>query len=717
VESDTLDPRNADGAFISVGELRTVFRPVVEGEGVLGVTQRLSRRAVLAGVAAGGTWLGSLPVGSIEPASRGADDPDLERATDGEDANVGGAARWLQQSQFIVSSLETGRVGYLEAWGGDEFGYSYTYVLSGQPEGVTVDADTGMLAIAAPLGVGEHRFQVIVGNHGAPAKSARFAVTLLVRQGVTASRSGNQILHKTYAVDSGDYGLPQGQDYTQVLMKLRRAIIQDQIAAGDGNLRATILFRRGQLYDYTNNRWPVGVQYITVESDPGYNPTRPRPRFRNVKADFTFDSEIAILICGQGSAFNILNNELKRYSPKIYTAGAGASTVRLQNKADAVNLRIGRWHLIASYDQQVGGYPPNIRYFDYVKVITVSGDSVTLDRRLRHLHREDFFEAPSDPVSIGMARIIPLDLGGAHGLVPSTDARLTIRQTFRGIDFVENPSTTNAGNRIIYVTDALDASFEDCIMPHPVPTVVEHMRYLGGSIGDSEPDKLISTLIADNVRSGEIGGATGVELYLMRNSASASMQISPRQFRAIKSTIDATHDTYLGYPITWSYNGPILSVELHGVTLRINPTLSDSRVMPSIKPATLALGSDASWRGNRLIIYRNSRVFLDWEVWLFEGMIVYTRPDNWGFVRRLSSPPDGSAIWADIRWMTGARPTRGVLQAGRGHSLTIDGDSRLEGKAVWGATSGGFMRQSLPSALGASSYGFPAGYPALEYGF
>ena len=292
-----------------------------------------------------------------------------------------------------------------------------------------------------------------------------------------------------------------------------------------------------------------------------------------------------------------------------------------------------------------------------MRVTAVSGESVTLDRKLRHLHREEFFEKPSDPNSFGAARIIPMDLGGPDGLIPSSDARLTIRQTFKDIEFVTNPSTANGSNRANYMTGVLDASFENCIMPHPVPTVVEHLRYLGGSIEDSEPDKLIATLIADGVRSGEIGGATGIELYFMRDSTSAPMQISPRQFRAINSTIDATNDRYLWYPITWAYNGPVLSVELQGTSLRINPTNSDTRVMPSIKHLELILGRDGSWSGERLIISSNSPMFLDWQVWLFEGMIVYGKSGSWGIVRRLSSAPDGSAVWADIQWMAGVKPT------------------------------------------------------------
>ncbi len=670
--------------------------------------RHLNRRTFLAALASAPAWIDSSRAGSAGPAN-------------GEGASVKGAARWLEQSEFIASSLETGRIGYLEAWGGDEFGYSYTYSLADQPRGVSVDTATGMLSLAAPLNLGVHRFQAIVANRKVPAKTARFAVTLLVRQGVTANRVDDQILHKTYVVDSGDYGLPRGQDYTQVLMRLRRAILSDQIAAGDGNLRATVLFHRGKLYDYTNNRWPVGIQYLTVACDPHQNPGGPRPRMRNVKATFIIDAEIAILICGGGSAFSVLPDRIKKYSPLIHTAEPGADMVRLKNRLDSRYVRVGRWHLVASYDQQVEGYPPNIRYYDYVRVIAVSGDTVVLDRRLRHLHREDYFEIPSNPVSIGAARIIPMDLGGSGGLLPSSDARLTIRQTFRDIEFVPNPSAvllpTDESNRAIYIAESLDTSFEDCVMPHPVPTVVRHMRFLRGIIEDSEADKIISMLIADGVRSGEILGATGVELYLMRNSTSAPLQISPRQLRVIDSAIDATRDRIIWYPITWAYNGPILSVELHGTTLRINPTNNDTRVMPAVKPALLTLGRDATWIGDRLTIPSNSAIFFDWQVWLFEGMIVYVTRSSWGVVRQLSSAPDGGAVWADIQWMAGTKPADGQLNTIRGHSLSIDDECKLEGRASWDAECGGFMRQKLPSFLRGGSYDFPAGYPAGEYGF
>ena len=283
----------------------------------------LSRRAVLLSLASGAAWHRSVRArfrrsGESKSKSTAPGPGDRWHLV-----SVNGAARWLEQSQFIVSSLEIGRVGYVER-GGDEFGYSYTYTLAGQPNGVSIDTETGILTIASPLGVGAHRFEVIAANRRAPAKVARFAGTLFVRQGVSANRVDDQILHKTYIVDSGAYGLPRGQDYTQVLANVRRAIIADQNSAGDGNLRATIWLRPGRLYDYTNNRWPVGIQYLAVESDPNYSSTGTRPRLRNVRGDFTFDSEISILICGGGTAFDLVQGDIKRYSPKIFTAEPGA---------------------------------------------------------------------------------------------------------------------------------------------------------------------------------------------------------------------------------------------------------------------------------------------------------------------------------------------------------------------------------------------------------
>ena len=492
-------------------------------------------------------------------------------------------AQWLSQSTFVASSLETGPIGYLEAGNEDEFAGAFSYALAGQPGAVSADPDTGMLTLTSPMSPGTYDFEAVVNNRGAPTRSARFPIRLDVREGVTANRTGTQILHKIYDVDSGIYGLPDGQDYTKVLLSIRKAIIADQAAEGDGNLRASIYFRRGKAYDYTVNSWLAGLQYVFVMPDPRDNAEAPRPRLRNIRQKFTFDSELAILGTGGSTAFDLLHDKLKAFSPVIDDAEPGADRVRLKERADAKLLAVGRWHLIGSYDQQVGGYPPNIRYFDYVKVLAVEGDEVLLDRKLRHRHRADYFEEPANPNSLGVARIIPLDLGGEGGLPPASGGRLTMRLTVQSIEFVKNPSTDNGSNVVLYIAGALEASFEDCILPRPVPTIVQHMRFLGGKIGTSEPDKLVSSLIFDQVQSGQIGGATGVDFLLIRNSMIAPFQVSPRHLRVLESTIDGTNDTHYWYPVTFAYNGSVVSAEFEATTFKINPTNNDKRIMPAIQ--------------------------------------------------------------------------------------------------------------------------------------
>ncbi|WP_162917281.1 cadherin repeat domain-containing protein [Dongia deserti] len=624
---------------------------------------------------------------------------------------------WLAQLEFGASSLEVGNIGYLQARDTDAFTHGYSYALEGQPNELVVDRDTGALSLKTRIKASRYQFKAVVTSRSDPSRTTHFPLRLDVREGVILDRTAGQILHKIYDVDSGRYGRPDGLDYTNVLLNIRRAVMADQRAAGDGNLRATIYFRRGKTYDYTVNDWLSGLQYISVEPDPRYDPIGPRPRLRNTRQEFRFDSEIAILGSGGATAFDLLADKLKAYSPAIYSAKPGQDRVRLKKSADATFVKPGRWHLIGSYDQQLGGYPPNMRYFDYVKVVAVAGDEVILDRRLQNHHRDDYFEEPENANSLGIGRIIPLDLGGEGGLLPTSDSRLTIRLTVKDIEFLKNPSTDDGSNVVLYIAGAIDAIFENCVMPRPVPTIVQNMHFIGGTIESSEPDKLITSLFLENVRSGEIGGATGVDFMLIRNSSVAPFQVSPRHLRVVDSTIDGTTDTNLWYPVTFAYNGPVLSAEFESVMFRINPSNSDTRVMPAIQRPSLTIGSDATWRMGALIIPRSSPAFEDWQAWVFAGMIVYSEehPDSWGVVGELSSRPDGSAISARVDWKNGPRPSRGKLVAGRGHKLAIDDSSKLTGKASWDALSGGFMWQYLPSSFGAVPPAVPTNsWPGAE---
>ena len=611
-------------------------------------------------------------------------------------------AAWLVVSSFAASSLETGGIGYLEAWSTTGGAYTYRYALSGQPAGVTVDSETGLLSISASLPVKTYAFQAVVTNRQAASVVARFPVTLNVVTGVTSNRKPGQILHKAYYVDSGTYGRPQGTNYTAVLLNIQKAVLADQGTVGDGKLRATIYFRRGLLYDYTTNDWPAGMQFVTIATDPKVNTSGPRPRLRNIRKTYIFDSELAIIGTGTGSAFDLDPDKIKTYSPAIATAQAGQNTVTLKVAGDAAKLTPGRWYLVGSYDQQVEGFPPNIRSYDYVRMVSVSGGVVKLDRKLQHRHPNDGFEVPSSPNSMGVARIIPLDLGGTQGFSPSK--RLTIRQTFKDIEFLKNSSTTNGSNTVMYIGTGIDIAFYNCILPRPVPSIVQHALFSGGTIATSEPDKLITTLIFDHVASGEIGGATGVEFMLMRGAVTAPIQVSPRHLRLINMTIDATNNTHLWYPVTFAYNGPVLSAEFEATTFKINPTNSDRRIMPRIQRASTTIGGDSHWSGSTLVIPRKSANFLDWEVWAYEGAtIVNSTGSVKGVIQHLSGAADGSAILVSIGWTVGQKPASGTISFTRGRFLSFDAQSKLYGRSLWTSTCGGFEQQQLPPSFTAAA--------------
>jgi hypothetical protein len=371
------------------------------------------------------------------------------------------AAQWVTPSVFIASSLEVGRIGYIVAWGGNEYGYAYTYALSGAPAGVTIDVDTGMLSIGSPLAPQNYSFSVSVTNREVVSNVATFPITLIVAQGVTGPRYGNQILHKTYDPHSGTYGAPTGADWTTVLLNIQKAIVADQVAAGDEKLRALITFRRGVTYNYTDNTWPNGIQYLTVRDDPAF-PTGALPILRCTRSTDTLDAQVEPLNAGAGGAM-LHQGGIKALCALLNPVAAGSSVVTLKSAGDANKIKPGRWPAVIGQQIQVGGYPPNCAWNDYVKVNSVAGTTVTLDRRLKYRYSDTWWEGPGDQ-DFGHAWLVPWDLGGAGGAVPS-DPRATLRGQWPNIDFATNPDSSSGTQSVVQVQNYIDGSFENCKLP------------------------------------------------------------------------------------------------------------------------------------------------------------------------------------------------------------------------------------------------------------
>jgi len=638
-------------------------------------------------------------------------------------AQIQGAAKWLAQSSFTLSSLETGPIGYLDPWGGDEYGYAHTYALSEQPTGVVVDSDTGVLTIRTALLAGTYRFSAVVTNREVTTKVATFPVTLNVRQAVTANRTGTQILHKTYNPDSGMHGKPKGTNYNAVFQNISAAILADQVANGNENLRTTILLRRGSRYDYTQNRWPCGIQYLTVMDDPAF-PSGSRPQLRNIQTSYNYDNEVAILINSGGSFLDYIVSDpnAKRFETKIDTTKVGDMTVRMKTPRDASNLRVGRWHLVMSYDQQNSGGPPNSRYYDYVRVTGVSGAIVTLDRPLRFRHSDSYYERfPVDGNAFGVVRIMPMDVGGPGGVSPRTNVRLAQRQLWKNIEFVTNPAFAgyNALGTFVYVS-GIDCFFENCMAPNYTPSVVRNFMVTGGSVANRiEVDKLICRAVVDNTTVGGegIGSSTGCEIVLLRNSSVALVTSASRQFRSIDTVFDYTlgPPSVNDIPIAPAFPGPMMKFEFYNTTFHADRLHTDGHVIYNVAVATCVLGIDGSWGGNRLVIPTTSHQFLEWLGFGFEGAIVFGGNNvetfaTWGYVTRISGSPDGRALCLDVNWVQGPKPTSGQISMSRGHVLFVDNTCVLGTGANW-LDGGGFTKVTVPASWG-RSWDFPAGYPA-----
>ncbi|MGK9168525.1 hypothetical protein KXR53_19585 [Inquilinus limosus] len=602
-------------------------------------------------------------------------------------------ARWLSESRFVISSMETGPVGYLEAWGGSEFGYAYSYSISGAPAGMTVDADTGMLSAETPLAAGTYAFKTSVRNRGDISRVADFPVTLEVVAGVTARRTRNDILHRDYVVDSGEYGTPVGADYTEVLMKIRRAIILDQKAVGDGNLRPTIIFHGGRQYDYVNNRWTFGIQYLEIRSDtPGV-----RAKLRNIAPNGPYHIASAILQLGR-QYFQCVRpvgdwicEQPRSIGYKIDTTAVGDHAVMLKNASDARNLPIGRYVMVGSYDQQMYGFPPNIRYFEYAKVVSISGRRVVLDRPLRHRHKDNYWETLQDPNSLGVARIYAID---------RDDQRLTLRARIKDIEFLADPDKGSPGNKLYAA--ALDMSFENCVIPHFVPTQARFARVSGGSVLSGELDKLVSMVVFDGTTTADLYEGTGVDYLLFKNSnVTSGYGIAPRQLRAIDSTLRGVAHAPLAFKGSWTTQ----QVDVAGSAF-----VGAGPVFAEWPPESLTVGQDGvSWDGRRLTVPSLSSSSDGKKIWgraTWEGAIIYAdavRSPNWGIITDITGEAD--SMYFDIDWKAGPGPTAGTqLYVPRLHDVIIRA-SRITPGLSWNDTDAG--RQITP----AGNRPFPEGYP------
>ena len=348
--------------------------------------------------------------------------------------------------------------------------------------------------------------------------------------------------------------------------------------------------------------------------------------------------------------------------------------------------------------QQLEGYPPIVRQIDYVKVVSVSGGVVTLDRKLKYAHRDDLWEQQDSWLSFGRAWIVPWDMhpDGDDPMNP----RMIQRGQFIGLDF------TPGSSDISYMESFAEMYFEGCSIPNPQFTMSQFVTAKECRIHGGEPDKMTEQAsYIDCTNDGEMGGATGVQYFLIRGGDYHAMQISPRQLRVIDAKIASHGSTYLNVPFSLAYNGPGLEYEFDNVEFVADGSQATwTWGNPPVSPAP------AKWDGDKFILPRSFGPFQDWLVWTYEGLMLMkeggtaAKPGDYGIITKVHAPGDGSALWLDVEWKVGTKPTSGnlVIPAHGCRKLIWAGNTRI--------SKGNWQDPSFASQVGTpADRDFPAG--------
>jgi hypothetical protein len=194
---------------------------------------------------------------------------------------------------------------------------------------------------------------------------------------------------------------------------------------------------------------------------------------------------------------------------------------------------------------------------------------------------------------------------------------------------------------------------------------------------------------------------------LFRNTHAGLAQISPRQLRSKGTHHDGSADgsasvarRAFGCPVTVAYNGALGYWEFGSDgACQFTHGLDDHWMYPAGPDVSLKLGTNATWSGNQLRIPRSFGSFEKWLIWTTPGTIVSTHSlppytTNWGYMASATSPGDGAALWLNITWVNGTKPTSGTLYLRRFQRLSFAQANTFSPATIW--ASPGAVKETAP---------------------
>jgi hypothetical protein len=319
-----------------------------------------------------------------------------------------------------------------------------------------------------------------------------------------------------------------------------------------------VIFAPGT-YLYTVNRWLWGVQNVIIDA---YGVT-----FQcTYSANDSYGNGIPLNV---GDFFNaggdVDNSTTFTDGYLINTATAGATSVTTLTAPDAGNFTPGMQVIVYGYDQQGAGYPPNMRYFDYmtVKSVNASTGVVTFTDQLKNLYDSRWWDTPNyagTRQSYGAPRILSLQ---------RSDYSIAQLIWVQGATFLANPTTAASYDlqltaQLLIYDDVTAIGFNTGQTNY---NLIRNSQFIGNQ---SSGDKLVNRLvIQDSILNPNPGYFNSLvdcvgcnSLSLIRDTFYGAITVSPRSLSIDNSDIFPNPNGLNNYSAIGSSNEPVWSLTI-----------------------------------------------------------------------------------------------------------------------------------------------------------
>jgi hypothetical protein len=186
---------------------------------------------------------------------------------------------------------------------------------------------------------------------------------------------------------------------------------------------------------------------------------------------------------------------------------------------------------------QLNGWPPNLRYFEFARVLTFDGGVLMLDRPLTHTYDQNWRDYPGDYFGAYMAGAPRLYLCKR----PGYDIPLHIE--FQGFNFARSRGAT-VGCHVGLSLPALELVLENCTFLDDDGSfgatfiqIADRVTLRRCRLGDLEIDKCLHRVLIDDCDIAGLtsDGAGALEVEVLRSRIYGDCRINPRTSVTIDS--------------------------------------------------------------------------------------------------------------------------------------------------------------------------------------